>query len=66
MISRYLVKIRDKSKIDFLVNFGTVVHVTRLANTVIFETDENNAKKLFQHTDVISVKESDKFSLALN
>lgn len=64
MIQQYLIQVRDKKKILFLEEYGSIVHVAKLSNVVVFECEEQIVRKLKVHQDVITIKKSDNLSLA--
>lgn len=65
MISQYLIHVRDKNQIDFLNDYGSIIHVTKLTGMVVFEGDEHLVKKLEGHPGVSKISKSDKFTLAM-
>lgn len=64
MNKQFLVRVEDRNNIDFLKNYGSIVHVAKLRSIVVFETSELNAERLSGHPLIIDLKPSNKYQLA--
>lgn len=64
MKKQFLVRVKDKNSIGFLSSFGSVVHVAKLRNIVVFEMTEHNAEVLSLHPSIIDIEPTNTFQLA--
>ncbi len=61
---QYLVRVQDKYNIDFLEQYGSIVHVSRFSPVIILNGKVGLIEKLGEHPNVITIIQADKLELA--
>ena len=65
MIRQFIVQVQDRTNTDFLKEYGTILHITKLTGVVVFEGDDAAYAALKNHEGVANIRLSDKLTLAL-
>ncbi|RNB79038.1 hypothetical protein [Brevibacillus panacihumi] len=64
MMMQFLVQVRDKNRLEFLKQYGYIVHIAKLTGLVVLEADEKIECQLKNHPDVINIRMADTFQIA--
>ncbi|PEY59636.1 hypothetical protein COJ37_28675 [Bacillus cereus] len=64
MNKQYLIQVQDRNNVEFLSEYGDIIHVAKLKSLVIFEANEGAVLELSQHPLILDIRVSDKCSLA--
>lgn len=61
---QYLIRVRDHNNTDFLREYGYIQHVAKLSGLVVLEGEAGLEHRLGNHSEILSIRLSDKFSTA--
>lgn len=57
-MKQWVVRVKDKSQARSLAEYGNIIFISKYINTVAVEASEANAKKIANHSNVISIRPS--------
>ena len=58
-MKRLIVKVKDKTKINQIMNFCSVTFISKFLNVIGVEIEESKIQKLQQDDNVVSIRESE-------
>lgn len=58
-MKRLIVKVKDKTKVNQVRNFCSIIFVSKFLNVIGVEIEESDIQKLKQDDNVVSIRESE-------